>query len=414
MVAPVLGKPQRLIPPAPHSRTIMFVGLALVAAAGLVPALRETLPGWAVRLPDAWLPDLAGPINRFLAWLSRRAEIGPFTVKEITRGLAAGFEAPLALVQGLLAKGLDVPLPGGGELRLAALPWWALTAALAIFGHWAAGRRAAALVLATCLYFLVLGLWQEAMLTLASVAIAVIVGAVIGVLLGAWAWRWPRLDTVLNAIYDMMQTLPVFSYLVPILLFFGFGPVAALIATVIYAMPPMARNTTLALRRLPPSVGELASMAGCSPRQRRWLVLLPAARQALLPGGVGHEEAVLVDDDGGRLEHRGIARDRAAQTPARREVALPHEPDADDADQRHERERQRAQLGEREDRQDRAQGDQRGAEHPGAGGRAGTAAPDRQRGLVVVGGRRPGEGRLAHVPILSCGVIARGPDTLTP
>lgn len=284
MVAPVLRNTQPPTASAPRRGTLVVVGLALVAAASLVPALRETLPGWAIRLPDAWLPDLAGPINRFFAWLSRRAEIGPFTVKEITRGLAAGFEAPLALVQGILAKGLDVPLPGGGELKLAALPWWALTAALTIFGHWAAGRRAAALVLATCLYFLVLDLWKEAMLTLASVGIAVIVGAVIGILLGAAAHRWPRLGAGLNLVYDVMQTLPVFSYLVPILLFFGFGPVAALIATVIYAMPPMARNTTLALSRLSPSVSELASMAGCSPRQRLWLVLLPAARQGLLTG----------------------------------------------------------------------------------------------------------------------------------
>lgn len=81
-----------------------------------------------------------------------------------------------------------------------------------------------------------------------------------------------------------MQTLPVFSYLVPILLFFGFGPVAALIATVTYAMPPMARNTTLALRRGPRSVGEFASVAGCTERQRLWRVLLPAARHGLLTG----------------------------------------------------------------------------------------------------------------------------------
>ena len=284
MVAAVHQKSQQSTGSTLPPGRILLIGLGLTAVLSLVPALRETLPAWAARLPAEWLPDLAGPINRFLTWLSRRAEIGPFEVKEITRGLAAAVEVPLALVQGVLVKGLEVPLPGGGELRLAALSWWALTAALAIFGYWAAGRRAAVLVLATCAYFLVLDLWEEAMLTLASVAIAVIVGAVAGILLGAAAHRWPRLDAVVNPVYDVMQTLPVFSYLVPILLFFGFGPVAALIATVIYAMPPMARNTTLALRRLPPSVSELASMAGCSPRQRLLLVLLPAARQGLLTG----------------------------------------------------------------------------------------------------------------------------------
>jgi glycine betaine/proline transport system permease protein len=89
---------------------------------------------------------------------------------------------------------------------------------------------------------------------------------------------------VLTVIYDVMQTLPVFSYLVPVLLFFGFGPVAALIATVVFSMPPMARVTTLALRRLPGSIGDFGAMAGCTPRQRMWLALLTAARRGLLIG----------------------------------------------------------------------------------------------------------------------------------
>ncbi|MCV2866905.1 ABC transporter permease [Albidovulum sediminicola] len=283
MVAAVFWKsPQRAVLMI-RPRLIMLLGLGLIAVTSIVPALREALPDWVVRLPSEWLLEPAEPINRFLAWLSRRAEIGPFEVKEITRGLAAIIEVPLSVLQGVLVKGVEVPVPGG-EVRLAALPWWALTAALALFGQWAAGRRAAGMVVLVCFYFLVLDLWDEAMLTLASVAIAVMVGAIVGVVLGAAAHRWPRLDSFLNPVYDVMQTLPVFSYLVPILLFFGFGPVAALIATVIYAMPPMARNTTLALRRLPPSISELASMAGCSPRQRLLLVLLPAARQGLLTG----------------------------------------------------------------------------------------------------------------------------------
>lgn len=281
MIVTMLRRPNQMIASALRPRSLLITALGLILIACLVPVLRDTLPAWAVRLPKAWLPDLAGPVDRLVATLSHGT--GPVSLKSMTRGLAALFTLPLAFVQGLLVKGMDFPLPGG-TVQLAALPWWALTVALTIFGHWVSGRRAAVLVLASCLYFLVLGLWAEAMLTLASVSIAVIVGAAIGVLLGAAAHRWPWIDRAMNPVYDVMQTLPVFSYLVPILLFFGFGPVAALIATVIYAMPPMARNTTLALRRLPASVGELASMAGCSPAQRLFLVLLPAARQGLLTG----------------------------------------------------------------------------------------------------------------------------------
>lgn len=282
MVAAMLRKNRLHLASVLRPGTLLVAGLGLILIASVMPVLRDTLPSWAVHLPKDWLPDLAGPIDRLFAALSHGT--GPVSLKAVTRGLAALVNLPLAFVQGLLVKGLEIPLPGGKDLRLAALPWWALTAALTIFGHWVSGRRAAGLVLASCLYFLVLDLWAEAMLTLASVSIAVIVGAAMGVLLGAAAHRWPRLDLALNPIYDVMQTLPVFSYLVPILLFFGFGPVAALIATVIYAMPPMARNTTLALRKLPASVAELASMAGCSPAQRLFLVLLPAARQGLLTG----------------------------------------------------------------------------------------------------------------------------------
>lgn len=242
------------------------------------------LPDQARRLPDDWTFDLAGCINQFFNWLARRAEIGPFAVKDITRGLAAAIELPLDLVRGLLIEGFRLRMPGLGRIEIAALPWWALTAVWVMLAHRLGGRGAAFLVLGSCAYFLVFDLWEPAMLTLASVSLSVVVGMALGLLLGIWAYRRPRIEAVLTVIFDIMQTMPVFSYLVPILLFFGFGPVSALVATVVYAMPPMARNTTLALRRLPGSATDLATMAGCTSRQGMWLVLLPSARNGLLSG----------------------------------------------------------------------------------------------------------------------------------
>ena len=81
-----------------------------------------------------------------------------------------------------------------------------------------------------------------------------------------------------------MQTVPVFAYLVPILWFFGFNPVAAMIATIIYAMPPMVRNTVLALQRVPAEVVDFGQMAGCTRRQMLWKVLIPSARPGLMVG----------------------------------------------------------------------------------------------------------------------------------
>ncbi len=242
------------------------------------------LPDQARRFPDDLTFDLAGYINQFFNWLARRAAIGPFAVKDITRALAAAIELPLDLVRGLLIKGFRLRLPGLGHVEIAAFPWWALTAVWVMLAHRLGGRGAAFLVLGSCAYFLVFDLWESAMLTLASVSLSVVVGMMLGLFLGIWAYRRPRLGAALTVIYDIMQTMPVFSYLVPILLFFGFGPVSALVATVIYAMPPMARNTTLALRRLPGSASDLATMAGCTSRQSMWLVLLPSARNGLLSG----------------------------------------------------------------------------------------------------------------------------------
>jgi glycine betaine/proline transport system permease protein len=152
------------------------------------------------------------------------------------------------------------------------------------FAWWAAGVRVAMFTLVSLTYFLIFGLWQPSMLTLSSVIVAVAVSFILGILLGILGYRSARANAILMPIYDVMQTIPTFSYLVPVLMLFGFNPVAAMIATVIYAMPPMARVTTLALQRVPPNIGDLGDMAGCTKRQKMWTVMLPAARQNLLIG----------------------------------------------------------------------------------------------------------------------------------
>lgn len=74
-----------------------------------------------------------------------------------------------------------------------------------------------------------------------------------------------------------MQTVPVFAYLVPVLVMFGFGPVAAIVATVIFAAPPMVRITIVALKGVPPEILDLGRMTGCTPWQTTAKVLIPAA-----------------------------------------------------------------------------------------------------------------------------------------
>ena len=97
------------------------------------------------------------------------------------------------------------------------------------------------------------------MVTLASIVIAVPLGALGGLLLGLAGYRWQRFEKALTPVLDLMQTVPVFAYLVPILFLFGFGPTAAVVATIIYALPPMTRVTIVALKGVSEEIRDLGA-----------------------------------------------------------------------------------------------------------------------------------------------------------
>ena len=217
-------------------------------------------------------------------WLVNDARLGPFTFRDLTRAVSAVLAVPLDAATALLATGL---LRGEGSAAiqlLPPLPWFAVVIAATLIGLHAGGRRLALLTGGALLYLAVFGQWQSAMVTLASIAVAVPLGVAGGLLLGIAAYRRRGFERALSPVLDAMQTVPVFAYLLPILILFGFNPVAALIATVIYAMPPMVRITLLALRGVPPEIVEFGRMAGCTPRQLTWKVMLPAARAPLMVG----------------------------------------------------------------------------------------------------------------------------------
>ena len=91
-------------------------------------------------------------------------------------------------------------------------------------------------------------------------------------------------EIALKPVLDLMQTVPVFAYLVPILFLFGFGPTAAIVATIIYALPPMTRVAMLALRGSRTRSVDLGTMVGCTRRQMTWRVLVPSAMPGLMVG----------------------------------------------------------------------------------------------------------------------------------
>lgn len=256
------------------------IGALLVLLAVLLPGDDSRLAGF----PKDWTIDLATPLGDSLTHLSRKAMIGSIRVGELTRGLGAVVSQPYELLKGIVATGFSIYPESGGKWTIPALPWTAVTAVFVIVAQGFGGRNLALGTLASFVFFAVFGIWESAMLTLTLVVVSVLFGTSLGLLLGLWGYRSRFFDRAMQPVYDIMQTLPLFSYLVPMILFFGFGPVASLMATVVFALPPMARITTQALHEVHASVKEFGQIVGCKPRQLNWQVLIPAARRSLLLG----------------------------------------------------------------------------------------------------------------------------------
>jgi glycine betaine/proline transport system permease protein len=219
-----------------------------------------------------------------MKWLINDATFGLFSFTDLTRGIARLVEVPYGIALSLLSTGF---LRGQGSNAVMILPplsWIAVIAVAVLLALKAGDRKLAVLVGACFAYLAVFGQWHSAMVTLASMMIAVPIGVVGGILLGLAGVRWPAFERALRPVLDLMQTVPVFAYLVPILFFFGFGPVASIIATVIYAMPPMVRVTLLAIRGVPGEIRDLGAMIGTTRAQMTWKVLVPSARHGLMVG----------------------------------------------------------------------------------------------------------------------------------
>ena len=184
----------------------------------------------------------------------------------------------------VLAEGYE---RGAGFYRERVLPplsWAGLIGAVALLGWRLSGPGLAGLIVVSGLYLVSFGLWTSAMITLSSVLICVVLALVLGLAIGVWSYRSARAEAVARGTMNVMQTVPIFSYLIPTLLLFGYGPSAALFATVVYAVPPMVHATVLALRSVPEETRELARMTGCTRGQTLWKVELPVALPQLAIG----------------------------------------------------------------------------------------------------------------------------------
>ena len=168
--------------------------------------------------------------------------------------------------------------------RMPGLPWTVIAGGATILGYALAGRGLALLVGLSMTYISLFGQWEPAMQTLSFVLVAAPVSVSIGLALGIWAFRSKTVEAVLNPLLNMAQIIPHFSYLIPVMVFFGIGDHAGAIATVIFATPPMVRLTLLGLKKLGPEVAESGMMSGCTNWQLLTNVLVPTARRDILIG----------------------------------------------------------------------------------------------------------------------------------
>jgi len=196
---------------------------------------------------------------------------------DMVKAYGSGFRR----VSDTLLTGLLLPVE---RLMLAIPPWVFLLAVAAL--SWHATRKLWATALYVAALYLVgaVGLWDKLIQTFALVLVSTLVSIVLGVPLGILAARGRLLRRLMTPVLDVMQTLPSFVYLIPVLMLFGLGKVPALFATIIYAVPPLIRLTTLGLRQVDPDVMEAAQSFGVTRWQMLTRVTLPLARPSIMAG----------------------------------------------------------------------------------------------------------------------------------
>lgn len=168
---------------------------------------------------------------------------------------------------------------------LIATPWWLIMAILVGIA-WLATRRwqLPVIVLVSLLFLGIMELWEDAMTTMALMIAATITAIIFSIPLGVWMSRSARVRQVVTPLLDLMQTMPSFVYLIPTVMIFGPGKIPALIATIVYAAPPLVRLTDLGLRSVDPAVMEASRAFGTTPSQRLFGVQIPLSLPTILAG----------------------------------------------------------------------------------------------------------------------------------
>ncbi|MGI8420720.1 MAG: ABC transporter permease [Gaiellaceae bacterium] len=242
------------------------LGLAVL----VVLAILVAFLGWKNKLDWSsalvW-NSLSGYLDRFQLWLSDNRNVAsPSVVFTIFNGFANFLDHLVSWGTSFFEK-----LTWAGTTVLGVL-------IVVRFGHW----RAALGVLAAFASFALMGLWEQSVQTFSLMLAAVGLSLVVGLPLGVVAGRSDRFQRAITPVLDAMQIVPAFAYLVPVVILFSVGPGAAVVTTMIYAVPPAIRITALGIRGVPANTVEAAAAMGSTRWQTISKVQLPLARRMLL------------------------------------------------------------------------------------------------------------------------------------
>jgi glycine betaine/proline transport system permease protein len=234
-----------------------------VAVVGAIAAGLQLSGGF----PGSLTVDVAAVFRRFNDWVIANQRTSPIFVN---------FLVPLR-------DGIQTTYDQFVQL-LSRMTWLGVIALAATIAGVAAGWKLAIVAAAGFGVMGALGLWEASLETLGLMMFSVVVALVIGIPFGIWAGRRPTVERVIRPVLDAMQTIPAFSYLVPGILLFGIGVPTAMLATVIFAIPPAIRLTSLGIRQVPDTSLEVGRSFGSTSGQLLRRVQLPLAKPAILLG----------------------------------------------------------------------------------------------------------------------------------
>jgi glycine betaine/proline transport system permease protein len=257
--------PEQQITTRRQRQTVLWLGI--VSLFLVLPFLSHAVFPSLTTFPESWNIGLREPIDNFQSWVIGNRKDHPAFLY---------FFNPLSSVIDALVKGL--------ESFLLSLPWPFIIVLAFMLGLRAVSWRVALFCAAGLLFMGFIGLWKESMQTLALMGVSVIISLLIGIPLGILSGLSKRFEAFLRPILDIMQTMPAFVYLIPVVLFFGIARVPSVIATVIYALPPAIRYTSLGIQQVSQAALEAARAFGSTKRQLLFKIRLPLATPSIVAG----------------------------------------------------------------------------------------------------------------------------------